>query len=246
MDPTVRRALFLTAPFAVLALLTACSGGSEAATGSTGAATGAATTGAEGAADTGALDVAALGALQLTADELGEGWTALDTTDTATTDPSSLLPEGAEFDPAVCGEQVLALQQGSEAAPDALSSTVYTKDDGTVVGVTLAVGDDYSELVFEALTRVQQDCATYTVTFPELFTASYAMTSLDTVSLGDRSDAVLIAMTMDGAAAGSTAMLLSQVGDVVVSVMTTGLEEADTALLEQAATQAVDKVSAGV
>ncbi|MGN8244680.1 hypothetical protein ACTHAM_001782 [Cellulomonas soli] len=242
----MRRALVLTAPLAVLALLTACSGGADA----TADVTDLVTTAAGDAApdeesEAVALDETGLAALQLTAAELGEGWTALDMSGAEDTDAASLLPDGAVYEPAACGEQVLALQEGTAAEPDAQSIAAYTQEDGTFVGVTLSTGEDYNATAFDALATAQTECATYTVTIPEMFSASYSMTALDTATLGDRSQAVVIATSLDGQPAGSTAMLLSQVGDVVVTVMTSGLTDADTALLERAATQAVEKVAAG-
>ncbi|WP_448630485.1 hypothetical protein [Cellulomonas soli] len=243
----MRRALSLTiAPLAVVALLTACSGGSDSASDPTGAATSAqAEKTPAKEADAVAPDEAGLAALQLTAAELGEGWTSLDLSGTEDLDPASALPEGVTFEPAECGQLVSEIQAGTALEPDAQSNAAYTKADGTFVGVTLSTGGEFIDGVFDGIEKTLSDCTAYSATFPELFTASYAVSPLEHATLGDRSDAIVIDMTIDGQPSGSTAVLMSQTGDVVVAVMTSGVTTADTALLEQAASLAVAKVDAG-
>lgn len=242
----MRRALLLAAPLLTLALLTGCTDGAadDDPTAAQASASSGESSAPAGEVTDGLAGESALDALQLTAAEVGEGWTAVDTAGAEDVDPSSLLPEGATFDPAVCGEEVQGLQQGA-GAPQTQSTVAFSREDGTFLAVTLGSGDGYAATVFDALDTALTQCATYSMTIPDMVSADYDLTPLDAAPVGDRVKAVVIGTSIDGAPAGSTAMLLSEVDSVVVSVLTTGATGADSMLMEATASLAVQKVTAG-
>lgn len=242
----MRRALLLAAPILTLALLTGCTDGAAESDPTTAPAQ---TSSDESTAPTeevaeGTVDADGLDALQLTAAEVGQGWTSVDTAGAEDVDPSDLLPDGATFDPAVCGEQVQGLQQGA-GAPQVQSTAAFSREDGTFLAVTLGSGDGYADVVFDALDTALAQCATYSMSIPDMVSADYDLTPLDAAPVGDRVKAVVIGTSIDGTPAGSTAMLLSEVDGVVVSVLTTGTTGADSMLMEATASLAVEKVKAG-